>query len=168
MPTKTPSAPAGESVPAGVVPGLLEGGRTVARLGRHVELALQGLELTVAQYRVLCALDLGAEASSSLAEKLAVSAPSVTTVVDGLVSRGLVDRRHDAGPDRRRVSISLTEAGRSVTAGARDAVAARLSGIAAHLGAPELIELAVDSLQLWARALDIERDGAARRGRSQS
>jgi DNA-binding MarR family transcriptional regulator len=143
---------------------LLEAGRTVARLARHVELALQPLELTLAQYRVLCALDSGAEASSSLAEKLAVSAPSITTVVDGLVARGLVDRSHDAGPDRRRVSISLTEDGRRVADTARHAVAERFSGLLGRLDASEGADLVLDGLELWAVALDRDRD-AGRAGR---
>jgi DNA-binding MarR family transcriptional regulator len=137
--------------------GLLEGGRTVARLARHLELALQPLELTVAQYRVLCALEVGAEASSSLAEKLAVSAPSVTTVVDGLVGRRLVDRSHDTAPDRRRVSISLTPAGAAIADQARISVAERLSSIAAHLDSTQAAR-AIESLDLWAHALDLERD----------
>jgi long-chain acyl-CoA synthetase len=141
-----------------LVPRLVEGGRTVARLARHVELALQPLELTLSQFRVLCALASGAEASSSLAEKLAVSAPSVTTVVDGLVARRLVDRRHDTGPDRRRVSISLTASGAQLAEAARAAVAARLASIATRLGPSESARAAVDSLALWAVALDAERD----------
>lgn len=140
-----------------LVDGLLEGGRTIARLARYVEVALQPTELTVAQYRVLCALDHGAEASTSLAEKLAVSAPSVTTVVDGLVARGLVDRRHEAAPDRRRVSISLTPEGSALVGAARLAVAGRLSAVAAHLQ-PEDAARVVESLVLWANALDLERD----------
>ncbi len=139
---------------------LVEGGRTVARLARYVELSLQPLELTVAQYRVLCALDSGAEASSSLAEKLAVSAPSVTTVVDGLVTRGFVDRRHDSGPDRRRVSISLTPEGRRLADAARVAVARRLSSILERLASEEAATAAVRGLGLWAAALDLERDAA--------
>ena len=130
----------------------------MARLARQVEVALQPLELTLSQYRVLCALEAGAEASSSLAEKLAVSAPSVTTVVDGLVARRLVDRSHDAGPDRRRVSISLTPAGAAIADEARTSVAHRLADVASHLERPDDARRAVDCLELWARALDLERD----------
>ena len=64
-------------------------GRAVARLARQVEIALAAVDLTLPQYRVLGTLDGGPEASSVLAEKLVVSRPSVTGVVDGLVARGL-------------------------------------------------------------------------------
>ena len=67
-------------------------GRTIARLARQVELAVSSLDLTLSQYRVLGILGDGQEAASALAEKLAVSRPSVTGVVDGLVARGLVSR----------------------------------------------------------------------------
>jgi len=130
----------------------------VARLARQVEVALQPLELTLSQYRVLCALEAGAEASSSLAEKLAVSAPSVTTVVDGLVARRLVDRSHDSGPDRRRVSISITAAGAAIADQARSSVAQRLAEVASHLSSLEEARRAVECLALWAHALDLERD----------
>ena len=70
-------------------------GRVVARLARQVELALTTVDLTLPQYRVLGILDRGPEASSVLAEKLAVSRPSVTGVVDGLVARGLARRTRD-------------------------------------------------------------------------
>ena len=67
-------------------------GRVVARLARQVELALATVDLTLPQYRVLILLGEGKEAASALADKLAVSRPSVTGVVDGLVARGLVQR----------------------------------------------------------------------------
>ena len=56
-------------------------GRTIARLARQVELAVSSLDLTLSQYRVLGILGDGHEAASVLADKLAVSRPSVTGVV---------------------------------------------------------------------------------------
>ncbi len=138
----------------------LDGGRTIARLARLVELALQPVELTLAQYRVLCALERGAEASRSLAEKLAVKAPTVTTVVDGLVARCLVDRRQDAGGDRRRVSLSLTPEGLALAGTARVAVAARLSEVVGLLGDAAEADLVFRGLELWRQALDADRDRA--------
>jgi long-chain acyl-CoA synthetase len=69
------------------------------------------VELTLSQYRVLAVLDEGREAASKLAEKLAVSRPSVTGVVDGLVIKGLVRRNH-GDHDRRRIDVDLTDSGR--------------------------------------------------------
>src|SRR5262249_10526085 len=64
----------------------LEPGRIVARLARQIEVALAKVDLTLSQYRVLIHLCEGREAASGLADKLAVSRPSITGVVDGLVA----------------------------------------------------------------------------------
>jgi long-chain acyl-CoA synthetase len=123
-------------------------GRVIARLARHVEVALTTVELTLPQYRVLIHLCEGREAASGLADKLAVSRPSVTGVVDGLVARGLVRRDHDSD-DRRRVGHELTDAGRRVLAAADAEVKRRMEEIAAHapVGDP-LVDL-----ELWRDAL---------------
>jgi len=49
-------------------------GWTAARLARQVEVALAALDLSPAQYRMLVQIARGTDASSSLAQKLAVSA----------------------------------------------------------------------------------------------
>src|SRR5579864_1778095 len=90
-------------------------GRVIARLARQVELAAADLDLSLSQYRALSLLGEGKEAASALAEKLAVSRPSVTGVIDGLVARGLVTRDHVDG-DRRRVGLDLTPEGRRLLA----------------------------------------------------
>jgi long-chain acyl-CoA synthetase len=130
-------------------------GRTVARLSRQVEIALAKIDLTTAQYRALVQLGDGAEASSSLAAKLAVSRPSATAVVEGLVQRGLVDRQH-SGDDRRRVSVTLTEPGRRALAAADDVVQARLADILAESGPSESV-LAVEGVAHWGEAMDAHR-----------
>ena len=107
-------------------------GRTIARLARQVELAVSSLELTLSQYRVLGILGDGQEAASVLADKLAVSRPSVTGVVDGLVARGLVRRDHD-GADRRRIGVGLTDEGRRLLAAADAEVQRRLIEIARYV-----------------------------------
>jgi DNA-binding MarR family transcriptional regulator len=128
-------------------------GRVVARLARQVELALTTVDLTLPQYRVLGILGGGPEASSVLAEKLAVSRPSVTGVVDGLVVRGLARRDHDAA-DRRRIGIELTDDGRSLLARADTEVERRLHELAAHLDEPGA---AFGGLEPWRQALDAHR-----------
>lgn len=130
-------------------------GRTVARLGRQVEIALARVDLTTAQYRTLVQLSEGAEASSTLASKLAVTPPSVTTVVDGLVQRGLVERRH-ALADRRRVSVTLTESGQRILAEADDAVGARLGDILSAAD-PEALAPALSGVEHWREAMDAWR-----------
>jgi long-chain acyl-CoA synthetase len=109
-----------------------EAGRTLARLARQVELGAAEVDLSLSQYRVLSILDSGQEAASSLAEKLAVSRPSITGVVDGLVARGLV-RRDTVDADRRRVDVGLTGEGAAVLAAADAEIQLRLEGVAAFM-----------------------------------
>ena len=130
-------------------------GRTVARLGRQVEIALATIDLTTAQYRTLTQLGDGAEASSSLAAKLAVSRPTVTAVVEGLAERGLVDRRH-SDEDRRRVALNLTEAGRLMLAKADEVVAAKLAEVLAAVS-PRQAAQAVNGIMQWGSALDAKK-----------
>ena len=123
--TELPGTP-GRFVPA-------HPGHTIARLARQIEVAVTTVDLTLSQYRVLAILGDGCEASSKLAEKLAVSRPSVTGVVDGLVARGLVRRDHTRG-DRRRIDVGLTDAGRLLLAAADAAVEQRMERIKQLLG----------------------------------
>lgn len=131
-------------------------GWAVARLARQVELALATVDVSSAQYRMLVQLARGAEASTSLAEKLAVSGPSVTAVVEGLVQRGAVERSRSV-EDRRQISLALTETGCALLASAEDAVRGRLQSIADELGSEPLVTMAVASLGVWGEALDRAR-----------
>ncbi len=133
-------------------------GRIIARLSRQVELATTTVELTLSQYRALIMLGEGPEAASALAEKLAVSRPSLTGVVDGLVARGLVEREGDPS-DRRRISLGLTGAGRALLAAADSEVERRLHAIAEYR--PDGAEAAFAGLAPWQEALEHYR--AARR-----
>jgi long-chain acyl-CoA synthetase len=123
-----------------------------------VEVALVDVDLSLPQYRVLAFLAEGSAAASALAGKLAVSRPSVTALVDGLVARGLVERRADPS-DRRRVDHVLTVAGRRVLDRGDRAVDERLRWVASHLTDDDA-ERAVAGLRLWAEALDLARAAA--------
>lgn len=139
-------------------------GWTAARLARQVEVALAALDLSPAQYRMLVQIARGTDASSSLAQKLAVSAPSVTAVVDGLVQRGAVERAHSV-EDRRRIALALTRPGRALLASAEEALQARLGAIAGELEDGELAGNALAALTLWGEALDrarVKREAARR------
>lgn len=130
-------------------------GRVVARLARALEVALGCVDLTLSQYRVLGILDAGGEAASVLADKLGVTRPSITGVVDGLVLRGLVER-HPEGSDRRRIGVLLTPEGRQLLANADAEVERRLTEIAAELGAGRRRD-ALEGLSSWQEALDAHR-----------
>jgi DNA-binding MarR family transcriptional regulator/AcrR family transcriptional regulator len=127
-------------------------GRVAVRLAKHVEIALGRVELSLAQYRVLVLLERGSAAASALASKLVVSPPSVTAIIDGLVARGLVQRRPVAA-DRRRVDHVLTAEGRRVLRAADAAVGARLADIARYLP-PARRAVAAEGLQSWLEAMD--------------
>ena len=127
-------------------------GRAAARLAKHVEKALAPSDLSLPQYRVLVLLGDGSAVASALASKLAVSPPSVTAIVDGLVARGLVSRQSDGG-DRRRVTHALTDKGRRVLSEADADTNGRLEAIAGHL-APRDRERAIEGLRLWPEAMD--------------
>jgi DNA-binding MarR family transcriptional regulator len=137
-------------------------GRAVARLAKQVEHGLGELEVSLPQYRVMTLLAEGSTASSSLADRLAVSPPSVTSVVDGLVARGLVERHPDPG-DRRRLNLELTPAGQALLVQADASVGARLDLIVARLDRARA-EQALEALTYWHEALDAYREERRRAG----
>jgi long-chain acyl-CoA synthetase len=131
-------------------------GRVVARLAKQVETAIAAEDLSLAQYRVLGLLAEGERASSRLAERLAVRPNSVTSLVDGLVARGLVERGADP-EDRRRLPLALTEKGSAALDRANAAVGARLHEVLSHASPPDRSTLKT-SLQLWQHTLDERRE----------
>jgi len=131
-------------------------GRTAVRLARQVELTLATCDLTVSQFRVLTQLAQGNEAASALARKIAVTTSTASTVVDGLVQRRAVERRHSV-EDRRLVFLALTEGGEDLLARADTAVQTRLESIASELGDEALEAEAFGGLALWREALNRSR-----------
>lgn len=127
-------------------------GRTIARLARHVERALAEVELSLAQYRVLAFLsEVDSALASALASRLDVTRPSITTLVDGLVGRGLVVRR-PASSDRRQVEHRLTKAGEHALQVADEAVDSRLAQLSSRLDARDS-RAAFSGLRAWRTAL---------------
>ena len=127
-------------------------GRTAAWLAKQVEIGLGTVDLSLPQYRILGMLDESSAVSSDLAQRLAVRPPTVTAVVDGLVAKGLVERRTVEG-DRRRVDHVLTKAGHRLLAAADTAVDTRLHEITDVLGDPVVADEAFRGLASWRRAL---------------
>jgi DNA-binding MarR family transcriptional regulator len=131
-------------------------GRTLARLAKQIEWALTPFELTLPQYRLLALLADGAAMSSALAERLAVKPPTVTSVVDGLVGRGLVERQPDPN-DRRRLPLALTTDGAALVRQANTAVGERLFDLLEAGEEPDSRERAAADLAAWQRSLDAHR-----------
>jgi DNA-binding MarR family transcriptional regulator len=130
--------------------------RAASRLTRQVEQALAALGLSVPQYRVLAVLAEATAAAGLLAERLAVRPPSVTSVVDGLVGRGLVRRGADL-EDRRRQVLEVTDDGIAALHEADAAVAARLRELADRLDGRRA-QRVLSSLSDWNEAFDLARD----------
>ncbi|MBA2316991.1 MAG: winged helix-turn-helix transcriptional regulator [Euzebyales bacterium] len=127
----------------------------VPRLARITERALDKVGLTLPQYRVLAFLSLGPSAGVALAEWLTVSPPSVSALVDGLVTRGLVARERSR-TDRRRVEHTLTAAGREALIDADGVVGERLDELLAVLSTKRR-RAALDGLAAVAEAFDVQR-----------
>jgi DNA-binding MarR family transcriptional regulator len=103
-----------------------EAARAVVRVARMLEHACR--ELTLPQYRLLVMVASGDQRASKLAGRLALSKPTVTAVVDGLVERGYLTRSEACG-DRRAVDLSLTESGHRALAVTDAAMAERLGRV---------------------------------------
>jgi DNA-binding MarR family transcriptional regulator len=89
--------------------------------------------LTVPHFRALAFLGNNAGASlSEVAEHVGLQLPSMSTLIDGLVTRGLVSRAPSA-TDRRRVTLTLTPTGQATLATSRrhsqDKLAKRLAAL---------------------------------------
>ena len=106
--------------------------RAAARLARVAANALGDAELTLAQYRVLVFLDDADRPATQVAGLLGVTPSTVTSVVDGLAARQLVERR--AEPTARGGGVlAIAPAGRELVAAADDVVGDRLSKLLARL-----------------------------------
>jgi DNA-binding MarR family transcriptional regulator len=110
-------------------------------------------ELTLAQLRVLFRLrNRGPMPSSQLAGGLGVTLPTVTSVIDRLVGKNLVDRTDDAS-DRRRVIVGVSAAGRETVERVQQGRRARLARALEALDERELLAL-VTGLEALATAAD--------------
>ena len=83
--------------------------------------------LSVPHFRVLAYLGSNAGASlSEVAEHVGLQLPSMSTLIEGLVTRGFVTRAPSAA-DRRRVTLNLTPTGQATLANARQNSQAKLA-----------------------------------------
>lgn len=88
--------------------------RAVNRLNTRESALMRDAGLTESQFGVLEALDhLGPLCQRELAEKILKSAGNLTTVIDNLERRDLVERRRER-TDRRVVTVHLLPAGRDL------------------------------------------------------
>ena len=94
-------------------------------------------EMSVPQFRTLAFVYRKEAASlSEVADHIGLTLPTMSALVDGLVDRGLINRREDR-EDRRRITLTLTEPGRTRFESARGATLANLEERLRQLTASE-------------------------------
>jgi DNA-binding MarR family transcriptional regulator len=137
---------------------------TIIRIAKVVELILSELGLTVAQYRMLTFANDDPAPLGELSVRLAMKPPNVTTLIDGLVARGLVTRERGRD-DRRRVELALTPKGRRLLVTAEKRCADGLAYLAGkRSGNPRQLLQCIDD---WVEPLDVAaRELRARERRS--
>ncbi len=97
-----------------VVPSVMRAIRTEMR--RH-----RTADLSVPQFRTLAFIDRKTDASlSDVAEHIGLTLPSMSKIVDGLVTRRLVTRQTHP-TDRRRMTLALTARGQTALQTSREA-----------------------------------------------
>lgn len=104
----------------------------------RVEMRLERMhELSVPHFRTLAYIGRHPGCSlSEVAEFIGLTLPSMSVLINGLVEEGLVLRQANL-IDRRRVTLTLTEAGVAVHTSALDGTMARLQRLLAPLSAEE-------------------------------
>ncbi len=118
--------------------------RTLARLARLLEHSCG--DLTLPQYRLLAMIGEGSERASLLAGRLALTKPSVSGMLDGLVERELVTRTPEPA-DRRAVKLALTPAGTRALRDAERSMAERLDPIVDGCDDPAAIVAALGQIE---------------------
>ncbi len=91
-------------------------------------------ELTLAQLRILSLVDADPVRAGTLAERAAMSRPTLSGLIDGLVNRGWVER-HLVSGDRRGVTLRITPAGSVALARALDEAGQALAALLAEVPA---------------------------------
>ena len=136
------------------VDSLTEAARALVRVARMLEHATS--DLTLPQYRLLVMVAGGDQRASKLAGRLALSKPTVTAAVDGLVERGLLIRS-EVPCDRRAVDLSLTDEGRRALAATDAAISERLARVLDRCADPTLARAGLLQLSAAVEAVVAER-----------
>jgi DNA-binding MarR family transcriptional regulator len=141
----------------GEPPGGLSVGyaRTLARLMKLLEDELVALGVTIQQFRALNLVNEDGVVASIVADRLAVTPSTVTSLMDPLVKHGLVRRRVDT-KDRRRVLHQVTLRGQKLLDAAEDKATALLGQLLNDEASQAALVLALNAL---GQALDEAREG---------
>lgn len=101
----------------------------LTRMARMLERTVPGM--TLADFRILSAVQEGEARASRLAHRLAVGKPSMSSAVDSLLRRGLLSRSAHA-TDQRAFELALTEPGHEALGQARSALGGLVATVAAR------------------------------------
>ena len=107
-------------------------------------------DMTLPQFRVLSVIASSPERANRIAEKAAMSRPSLTGLLDGLEARGWV-QRVDVEGDRRGVSLEVTRAGADALKQAERAMTAERELVLRS--SPDDRDAVVNGLSALARAI---------------
>jgi len=97
-------------------------------------------ELTLAQLRILSLVDADPGRAGALADRAAMSRPTLSGLIDGLVNRGWVER-HLVSGDRRGVTLRVTPAGSVALAQALDEAGQALAALLGEMPADRRSEV---------------------------
>jgi DNA-binding MarR family transcriptional regulator len=140
-----------------VVPAVMRAIR--AELRRH-----RTADLSIPQFRTLAFIDRNVDASlSDVAEHIGLTLPSISKIVDGLVTRKLVTRQTHA-TDRRRMTLELTARGQTALQVSRAATRACLAEDLAALS-DHRRELIVQALEFLRPVFTPQRETPAKGGK---
>ncbi len=136
---------------------VLEVVASVVRLLREAAAgpASEGEGVSLTEFRLLKRLSTKVWLARELAADLDVTSATISTAVDGLVRRGLVERRASAG-DRRAVPLAATPQGQAVIEAAQRRQYRALAGLLERLRPTERRALRV-AVRALADVLDIPR-----------
>lgn len=113
----------------GVEHELCDGVRVLARLALTTSRVCDETGLSLVQYRLLCFIAEEPQRAGKLAERLAVSRPTLTAATRALEERGLVLREPVPG-DGRGIQLRLTPTGEAAQREAEAHIARHLLGLA--------------------------------------
>jgi long-chain acyl-CoA synthetase len=117
-------------------------------MAKSVEVALSEVDLSPSQYRLLIFLAEAPHAATALADRLSVTRPSLTALVDGLAARGYVVREPDPD-DRRKVSHEISDVGRAAIDAADASIQERLTTWVASRLSDDRVAAVNAGLETW-------------------
>lgn len=115
-------------------------------------------ELSMSHYRVLSAVSAGEERASRVAERLELGRPAISSTVEALCARGLMERR-DVANDQRAFDLRVTPEGFAVLERVEREMTNALRGLCARvedgtrvLSSLATLDVAVDAMYAERRA----------------